>query len=178
MKQLFAILLFSILTLSCSSSDDNNNSNINFTINKGYIQKNATVGNVCYSDIIFTDGSLYENSNEIRANDNLKNIIFFNDVRISNCQLNSNTEWIWDLSNLNDPNIGMESSNPVINITLNNSVLVAAEDLTEKVIYAKLTFSLPNKFTYLIKLNDGRVIENSYNNQLIQLSQYKDIAWD
>jgi hypothetical protein len=180
MKQLLAILLFSILTLSCSSNDEesNNNSSINFTLNKGYIQKNATVGNVCYSDIIFTDGSLYETTDEIRANNNVKNIIFFNDVRINNCQLNSNSEWIWDLSNTSDPNLGMEGTNPVINISLNNGVLVSATDLTEKVIYAKLNFTLPNNYTFIIKLNDGRIIQNIFSNQLNQLSQYKDIVWD
>ena len=181
MKKIISISLIIILSLSCSSNNEENNNalpNISFSVNKGYIQKNATVGNVCYSDIIFTDGTLYETTNEIRANNNVKNIIFFNDVRINNCQLNSNAEWIWDLSNVNDPNIGMEGTNPIISVTVNNGVLVGATDLTEKVIYAKLKFNLPNNFTYLIKLNDGRTIQNSFNNQLIQLSQYKDIEWN
>lgn len=179
MKKYSLLILLITLFTSCSSDDDGNENNqSNFTINNVYLENylDNSPSN-CWTDLIITDGSLSELNNSYQANSDINNVIFFNDLLLENCEFNTPVEWIWDETQTSDPNFGMESPNPIENITILNNSLENYSDLTELVFYAKLSFQTNTSFSYEIRLSNGRVLNGSFSGSITEKDRLKDIEW-
>lgn len=170
-KKKFLILIAIIFFVSCNKSDDTNNEenpSYNFTINNVYLEPLREGEPNCWVDLVVTDGSFSETETEYIPNPDIKNILFFNDIHIPNCEYDYPMEFNWDRSGNGDPNMGMEGTNPIFNITIQNGNATNFTDLTEEVLKSRLTFNSVSSFSYRIELNNGQIIEKNYNG-LIQI---------
>lgn len=178
-KLLMCTIYIMLITFySCTKNESNiQNIDLNFNTNKLYMQNISPGTNDCWTNLILTDGSLTENSTNYIPSNDMKNIIFFHDLKLSNCELTAK-EWVWDTSILNDPNQGMEGVNLIVNMTINNGIRSGGEDLTNNISYSKVKFTPPNNFQYIIKLTDGRIVQNSYTGVFLPKERSKSIKWN
>jgi hypothetical protein len=160
---------------SCSNNDEDNqngNSTINFNINNVYLRFNTLGGpnlEDCFYNLAITDGSYEVTSTGCTPNNDIKNLVFLNEIRFDNCELaNFPMEYTWTP---NTPYSGMDGSNIFLNVNIVDGQSTNLTNLTGDIIKTTLIFNSTSSFNFRIELNDGRVLEKSYSGNIIEVSR-------
>lgn len=173
---LIPILSLIVFTITgCSNhdeNDENQNSKLDFEIKNVYLRFNAIGGpnlEDCFYDLVITDGSYSLDASGCIANNDIQNIVYLNEIRFDNCILtNFPVEYIWLP---NTPYSGMDGSNLIVDITMQNNNATNYNDLTENIVKSTLIFNSLNSFNFKIELNDGRTLQKNYSGNIINVSR-------
>ncbi|PVW14262.1 hypothetical protein [Marixanthomonas spongiae] len=173
MKKLnvFLGLLIGFTILSCSSDDNKDEPPQNFFAN-AYLEIYSKDGFNCVGDLFLTSGTANLNSDgEIKINNDNENVVVFNEMDMTNCEMNNPTIKTFDLQNGYDSELNTIFAPDVfydIVTDVNGNIQSANEYYANQlnITFAKLTFSSDSKLSYEIQYENGTILTESYSGKI------------